>query len=102
MKNIYLALIGIFLFTFSNAQTNVSGGIYSNTLWTTAGSPYIVVDTIVVFPGVVLTIEPGVIVKFEDGKYIEMRQSSLIAIGTAADSITITSNSAAPYIGIYE
>jgi hypothetical protein len=102
MKKSYLTLASLFTFTFSYAQTNVSGGIYNSTTWTAAGSPYIVVDTIVVFPGVTLTIDPGVTVKFEDGKYIEIRQGSFIAQGTAADSITITSNSAAPVIGIYE
>jgi hypothetical protein len=87
------------------AQTNVSGGIYSNTTWTKANSPYIVTDTVVVFPGVTLTIEPGVVVKFDDKMRIEVRQGSLIAQGTAMDSITFTSNSVSPGIsswaGIY-
>jgi len=43
-----------------------------------------------------------VTVKFEDGKYIEIRQGNLSAVGTAADSIMITSNSAAPVPGIYD
>jgi len=84
-----------------NAQTNVSGGIYANTTWTLANSPYIVVDTVVVFPGVTLTIEPGVTVKFADGKYLEIRQGTLIAAGTAADSINFTSNSGSPHSGIW-
>ena len=56
----------IFLLTAGNAvsQTNVSGGIYQNTTWTLAGSPYIVTGSVVVFPGKTLTIEPGCEVRF--------------------------------------
>lgn len=86
----------------ATAQTNVSGGIYSNTTWAASNSPYIVVDTVVVFPGVTLTIEPGVTVKFETDKRLEIRQAKLIAIGTSADSITFTSNSGLPSPGIWD
>jgi hypothetical protein len=91
-----LAIIGVTV----NAQTNVSGGIYSNTTWTKANSPYIVTDTVVVFPGVTLTIQPGVTVKFDNGNMIEVR-GNLMAEGTSADSITFTSNAASPTPGIY-
>jgi len=85
----------------TKAQTNVSGGIYTNTTWSLANSPYIVVDTVVVFPGVILTIQPGVVVKFANNKQIEIRQSTLIANGTLTDSITFTSNAGLPIPGIY-
>lgn len=91
-------LITVISFTVI-AQTNVSGGIYSNTTWTFTGSPYIVTDTVVVFPGVTLTIEPGVEVRFADTKYLELRQATLIALGTATDSIMFTSNSTSPTTG---
>jgi hypothetical protein len=66
----FLALI----FTGSAAaQTTVSGGIFSNTTWTAANSPYIVTGNIVLFPGYVLTIQPGVTVKFSDSTNIEIR-----------------------------
>lgn len=83
------------------AQTYVSGGIYSDITWTFLNSPYIVTDTVVVFPGVKLTIEPGVIVKFNDNVLLEIRQSCLIAQGTNTDSITFTSNSINPTHGNY-
>lgn len=82
-----------------NGQTNVSGGIYANTTWTLTNSPYIVVDTVVVFPGVTLTIQPGVKVKFNDSMRLENRQANIIAIGTITDSITFTSNSSSPSPG---
>ncbi|HLG33622.1 MAG TPA: T9SS type A sorting domain-containing protein [Bacteroidia bacterium] len=101
MKKITLIIFFLFTINFIYAQTNVSGGIFSNTTWTLAGSPYIVVDTIVVFPGVTLTIDPGVMVKFADGKYLEIREASLLATGTSTDSITFTSNSVTPTSGIW-
>ena len=75
------------------AQTNVSGGIYTNTTWTLANSPYIVTDTVVVFPGVTLNIQPGVVVKCDSNVLIEIRQATLIANGTAAQPISFEANS---------
>jgi hypothetical protein len=106
MMNIKKTLTTILLLTSIfcsvNGQTYISGGIYSNTTWTLANSPYIVTDTIVVFPNVTLTIQPGVVVKLRKNVIIEIRQAQLIAIGTSTDSITFTSDSIAPYQGIYE
>jgi len=106
MKNSYkiilLAVILIAAFSFSSrGQTPVSGGIYANTTWTLANSPYVVTGNVVVFPGYVLTIQPGVTVKFDNGMQIEIRQSQLFALGTINDSITFTSNSSTPTIGCY-
>jgi hypothetical protein len=102
MKTLIVTLIAFALMGWSaTAQTNVSGGIYANTTWTLNNSPYIVTDTIVVFPNVTLTIEPGVVVKFDNTKYMEIRQAQLIAIGTSTDSITFTSNSTSPTPGIW-
>ena len=100
-KNLFFLAILVFAATASNA-TNVSGGIYANTTWTLANSPYIVTDTLVVFPGVTLTIEPGVVVKFDTNVYMEIRQATLIAQGTAADSITFTANTISPTMGYWD
>jgi Secretion system C-terminal sorting domain len=101
LKALLILFIGLFIFKTSFSQTYVTGGIYSSTTWTTTGSPYIVVDTVVVFPGYTLTIQPGVVVKFENQAQIEIRQASLIALGTPADSIIFTSDSSTPTPGIY-
>lgn len=80
------------------AQTNVSGGIFSNTTYSLKNSPYIITDNLVLFPNVKLTIEPGVALRFESTKYFEIR-GELIAIGTNASRITFTSNATTPNKG---
>src|ERR1044071_476435 len=101
--SVYAIIFYITSLSFNSvAQTNVSGGIYTNATWTKANSPYIVVDTVVVFPGVTLTIEPGVTVKFADGNTLEIRQGTLVALGNSVDSITFTSNSTSPHAGIWK
>jgi len=99
-KYIFILIAALLLFNHSYSQTFVSGGIFSNTNWNIAGSPYIVTDTIIVFTGVTLTISPGVIVKFNDGTGMEIR-GNLIANGTQTDSITFTSSSTNPAMGIW-
>jgi len=101
MKKILLSLILSLSISFSFASTIVKGGIYANATWTKANSPYIIMDSVVVFPGVVLTIQPGVTVEFANNQNLEIRQAQLIANGTATDSITFTSNSSTPTPGIY-
>lgn len=80
------------------AQTNVSGGIFSNTVFSLKNSPYIITDNLVLFPNVKLIIEPGVDLKFASTKYFEIR-GELIAIGTNGSRITFTSNATAPNKG---
>ena len=86
----------------ATAQTFVTGGIYSNTTWTTAGSPYIVTDTVAIETNDTLTILPGVVVKFNTNAYLYNKGGVLIAIGTPTDSIIFTSNSATPHFGIWK
>ena len=46
------------------AQTEVSGGIYNDAVWTREKSPYLIAGDIVVFPDKTLKVEPGVHIKF--------------------------------------
>lgn len=101
-SRIYFTFLIIGIINFLNAQTNVSGGIYSNTIWTLSNSPYVVTNTLVIFPGNTLTIDAGVIVKFDNDMYIEARQSSIVANGTTLNPILFTSNSSTPFKGIYQ
>jgi len=101
LKYIAMSLHRLFLFVMPLlsviccAQTNVSGGVFSNTSWIASGSPYIVTGDIVVFHGVTLTVESGVEVRVDQGKKIEIR-GRLEALGTQSDSVIFTSNSATP------
>lgn len=96
MKRIFLLTLNIILLsTLSFGETEVSGGIFNNTTWTKANSPYIVTDDLVIFSDVQLTIEPGVIVKFNDSKSIDLR-GELYALGNSQDSIYFISNSSTP------
>jgi hypothetical protein len=74
-----------------NVSTPLGGIISTNTTWTTAGSPYVVEENILVSEGVALTIEPGVEVKLDAGAGLQVK-GGLVAQGTAQSPITFTSN----------
>lgn len=80
--------------------TDVSGSISTDVTWTLAGSPYVVKGNILVKSGATLTIEPGVTVAFDGSYRLETDTtgavSSIVAVGTAADSIVFTSNLPSP------
>jgi Right handed beta helix region len=80
------------------SDTSVSGFISTNTSWTLSGSPYIVVDGVIVKAGVTLTIEPGVVVKANNEKAIQI-DGELIAAGEVDNLITFTSNQENPAPG---
>ncbi len=97
MKKTFTFLMATLFTLAMHASTNVSGGIFSNTTWTLANSPYIVTGSIVVFPGVTLTIQPGVEVRVKESPnnpiYIETR-GTINMIGTLAAKITFRADSA--------
>ncbi len=67
----------------------ISGDITEDTTW---GADTIkVISDITVIDGKTLTIDPGVYVEFQ-GAYMLIVQGRLLAVGTAADSITFTLN----------
>jgi hypothetical protein len=73
----------------SAQATDVSGSIASNTTWTAAGSPYIVVGDTTLEPGVTLTIQPGVTVQFAQYRGLWVK-GNLSAVGTSVSPITFT------------
>ncbi len=101
MTGMKLVMIVMMIGLSAMGQTNVSGGIYSNTTWTAIGSPYIILDSVVVFPGITLTIQPGVTVKFKHLCGLEIRQSTINAIGTETDSVTFTADTVSPIPGFW-
>jgi len=80
--------------------TDVVGNIITDTVWTVAGSPYIVKQNVNVRLGHTLTIQPGVTVAF-DGNYFLATESgcSIVAQGSVGDSIRFTSNLPSPGAG---
>lgn len=92
----YGFLFGVFLvLALANnlsADTPVSGFIFTDTTWTLAGSPYIVVDDVFVDSSATLTVEPGVEVRFENTNAI-MVDGTAVAIGTNGNEIVFTANS---------
>jgi hypothetical protein len=76
------------------ALTPLSGGVYTNTTLTLAKSPYELTDDLVVFEGILLTIEPGVEIRVDSQKKIEIR-GQISAIGTQTQPIYIHGNIAA-------
>ena len=78
------------LCTLAYAETTVSSNIITDTTWTKAGSPYLITQSIDVYPGVTLSIEPGVEITFDNGTDLEIF-GSLIAFGTESDMITFSS-----------
>ncbi len=78
--------------------TDVGGIISTDITWNVAGSPYIVTASVLLNPGVTLTIEPGVIVKFNADFYIQVA-GILVARGTPGARILFTSNSGTPSPG---
>lgn len=101
MRTQLLALPITFLLNCACAQTYVSGGIFTNTTWNQAGSPYVVTDDLVLFDDLILTIEAGVVVQVYPGKRIELRNSRLIAIGSDAEPILFTcSNTSSTWMGL--
>jgi parallel beta-helix repeat protein len=79
-----------------NAQTYVQGNVSGT--WTAAGSPYIAINHLTVPGGQTLTIQPGVVVRLGLGLNLTVG-GTLNAIGTAAESIRVTTTQPVPAPG---
>lgn len=104
-----LLLLGSICPLAAQSDTLVSGPISTSTTWTLAGSPYIVTADVAVrnavAPVPVLTIQAGVTVKFNAGRSLligELYPGEIQAIGTAAQPITFTANTATPAPGFWQ
>lgn len=69
--------------------TDVRGPISTDTTWTEANSPYVMIGSIIVHEGATLTIASGVTVEVGDEFAITI-QGCLVAVGTATKPIVFT------------
>lgn len=91
-----LALISVALLNQASADTLKQGTIYNET-WTTAGSPYRLVDNCTVPSGYTLTVQPGVLVKIDEG-YAMTVNGQILAEGSPTSGwITFRSTQAGRY-----
>lgn len=92
MKKVLLLLFVFNCFGGSpaTAQTPISGGLFENTNWTLAESPYLVTGDVVVFPGVDLVIEAGVEIRFAPETGLELRAGNLYVQGSEAAKVIFT------------
>jgi len=95
---LFAVLLSLLLIQKSQADTNVSGNITTDTTWTLANSPYIVAGTVQVLEDATLTIQPVVTVKFNKDTVLRIG-GELVAEGTQTQMITFTSNEPAPSAG---
>jgi len=72
-KKLLFSIFALFIFITGAKATDISSSISSNTIWTAANSPYVIVNNIELNPLITLTVEPGVIVKFNSGRYLHVR-----------------------------
>ncbi|MDD5530100.1 MAG: T9SS type A sorting domain-containing protein [bacterium] len=93
MKRISLFCIGVTVFFFGMPvmadTTYVIGTISNDTVWNTAGSPYIVTGNLLIDSSATLDVEPGVAIFINSLKNITVK-GVLSAVGTSTDSIIIT------------
>ena len=75
----------------AEAAVNVAGPITTNTNWTLANSPYTVTADVSIDTGSTLTIEAGVVVLFNAGTNFIINNGSVVAKGTTARAIVLTS-----------
>lgn len=85
----------LFLFTVIGlySQTNVGGPISTSTTYTLANSPYQVVSSLTVNPGVTLTIESGAVLNFNDNLKLDVNGLLI------ADGVTFSSSNSSPVAG---
>jgi hypothetical protein len=73
------------------AGTNVGGPITVDTAWNLAGAPYTATSDVTVDSGATLSIEPGVTVFMNPGTNLVIKSGALVAQGTSAAPIVVTS-----------
>ncbi|AEE49027.1 CARDB domain-containing protein [Haliscomenobacter hydrossis] len=99
MRVFVTILLMIYIVQKFQAQTTVNTTINNNTVWTTAGSPYLVGSSASIATGATLTIQPGVVVKFINDLDDFIVNGNIVAQGTSAQPIVFSSSKDDQYGG---
>ncbi len=89
---ISLVLIGLNIPTdnaMASGPTNVSGLISEDIIWTSANSPYHIIDNTTLMTGKTLTIQAGTVVKFSNNTWLKI-SGTLIVKGTVSNRVVFT------------
>jgi hypothetical protein len=81
------------------AQTVVSGTLAGNTNFNAAGSPYLIVNDLIVPTGATLTLEPGTSFIMSKGRHLRV-QGTLLVDGTPSNKVTISGHHGDSWGGI--
>jgi len=101
-----LSAIVILISIHVTAQTYVSGEITVNTTWTKVASPYVIMDSIIVNPNAVLTLDYGTIVMFKYHPDPAMKSYMVInggirSNGTSDTAVVFTSDRDKSLLDLY-
>jgi len=94
MKHLNLLLPILFMaVSMPMTATDIGGTVTTNVTLSLAGSPYVLTSDYTIPDGFTLTVEPGVEINFNNYDKDILVAGTLIAIGTALDSIRFTNGS---------
>ena len=91
------AVLGIT--TSAWGATSITGPITSNTSWSASGSPYVLSGDVQVQNGARLDINEGVVLQMSAGAGLTIASGTLVASGSTAQPIVITSANVSPQRG---
>jgi len=84
----------------ARAATVISGDITKDTVWTSAGNPYLVESDVFILDNATLLIMEGVEVYFNGPYYLSAKRGDLIVNGTPDSPVLFTYNQSSPWGGI--
>lgn len=91
MKKLYVLIIGLLFSPSCVFAMTIVDDVQVDTTWDIQGSPYLLNDPFIIYPGANLIIDPGVVVKVRQGGVFIVRGGNLTVNGTSANPVYVTS-----------